>query len=677
MAVFSCRWSCLILFVVLGLFANSSRNCVAESLLADFEGKDYGGWKVEGEAFGTAPPLGTLAGQHPVTGYLGQGLVNSFRNGDATTGTLTSPKFTIDHKYIAFLIGGGRHPGKTEMQLLIDGRIVCNATGADAEQLLWHNWDVEEFNGKLGALRIVDHATGGWGHINVDHVLLTDVKRAKIDTRFLQEYRKSHNYYRERYRPQYHFTPEINWMNDPNGLVYYEKEWHLFYQYNPFGNAWGHMSWGHAVSKDLVHWDHLPVALHEEDSTMIFSGCAVVDWNNTSGFGSDDKPSLVAVYTGHRSDNQSQCLAYSNDHGRTWTKYTGNPVLDIGEKDFRDPKVFWHKATNRWIMVVAMATKHFVQFYASNDLKSWKHLSDFGPAGAPDKPNWECPDLFELPIEGKPGKTKWVLEVDMGSGSIAGGSGGEYFIGDFNGTTFRCDHPLDEVRWIDYGRDFYAPVSWSDVPEEDGRRIWIGWMNNWETHLLPTHPWRSAQSIPREISLRETSSGSRMIQKPIKELQMLRGQVVEHKGLSINEHHPTLLKGVRGQVMEIIAEFDMGTAYQVGLSVCKGKGEETLVGYDLVGQQVFVDRTNSGAVDFHPAFAGKHFGPMPSDDGRVRLHIFVDQSSVEVFGNDGYTVITDRIFPNQDSTSVELFAKGGQARLISLQAWPLNSIWHK
>ena len=221
---------------------------------------------------------------------------------------------------------------------------------------------------------------------------------------------------------------------------------------------------------------------------------------------------MVAIYTGHGLGKQTQDIAYSNDRGRTWTKYTGNPVIDKNEADFRDPKVFWHEPTNRWIMVVSMAVDKYVEFYASEDLKKWTYLSRFGPAGVKEKPNWECPDLFELPIEGSSGETKWVLEVDIGNGSVAGGSGGEYFVGHFDCTQFRCDHELSKSQWVDFGRDFYAPVSFSDIPESDGRRIWIGWMNNWETNLVPTRPWRSAMSIPRTLGLRKRGKEHVLVQ---------------------------------------------------------------------------------------------------------------------------------------------------------------------
>lgn len=280
------------------------------------------------------------------------------------------------------------------------------------------------------------------------------------------------------------------------------------------------MSWGHAVSTDVVYWQHLPIALHDEYSVMAFSGSAVVDEANTSGFGIDSKPPLVAIYTGHSPGLQTQDIAFSNDRGRTWTKYEGNPVLDIGEADFRDPKVFWHTPTNRWVMVVSLAVQKKLRFYSSQNLKEWTLLSEFGPAGVKEKPNWECPDLFELSVENEPGQKRWVLEADMGSGSVAGGSGGEYFTGLFDGTTFTTDSL--ESQWVDYGRDFYAPVSWSGIPVSDGRRIWIGWMNNWETCLNPTYPWRSAMSVPREVTLRRIGGRLRMCQTPVRELQQLR-----------------------------------------------------------------------------------------------------------------------------------------------------------
>lgn len=461
-------------------------------------------------------------------------------------------------------------------------------------------------------------------------------------------------------------------MNDPNGLVWYKGEYHLFYQYNPFGNSWGHMSWGHAVSKDLVHWQHLPVALAEENGVMIFSGSAVVDWNNTSGLcrnaEANDKSCLIAIYTGHiEGKNQSQHIAYSNDRGRTWTKFAGNPVIDIGYKDFRDPKVFWHEATKRWVMVVSLSKEQKVRFYSSPNLKQWELLSEFGPAGVKhDTMLWECPDLFELPVEGQPGKKRWVLIVNINPGGVAGGSGGQYFVGNFDGRTFTNDNPNDTALFVDYGKDFYAGVTFSDVPKTDGRRILIGWMSNWQyAGKEPTTPFRTAQSIPRVLGLRQAADGVRLIQQPVAELKSLRGKAVKFVGVRKTKELLT------GDALEIVAEFKTGKN-SGGLIRLRSDlpGKETVIGYDADNSKLYVDRTQSGEVSFDRNFPGRHQAPMKAVQGKIKLHIFVDRSSVEVFGNDGEAAITDRIFPPSPNQYVEL---GGNAQCLLLQAWQLNS----
>ncbi|MFN3649794.1 MAG: glycoside hydrolase family 32 protein [Armatimonadota bacterium] len=483
---------------------------------------------------------------------------------------------------------------------------------------------------------------------------------------------------RETYRPRYHYSPVRNFMNDPNGLVYHRGEYHLFHQYNPFGNQWGHMSWGHAVSRDLVHWEHLPVALQEADGVMIFSGSAVVDERNTSGFGTKENPPMVAIYTGHRpaDEMQSQCLAYSLDNGRTWTKYAGNPVIPW-EKDFRDPKVFWHAPTRRWVMAVVKAADRRLRFYGSPDLKRWELLSEFGPAGVPDtvKANWECPDLFPLPIEGEPGKSKWVLHVGMGNGHVNGGSGGEYFIGEFDGTTFRNDNPPSTILWADYGRDNYAAVSWSGITGKRGERYWIGWMSNWQyANDVPTHPWRNVLTLPRALKLRRTPEGLRMVQEPVPQLRSLRGEKHTVRSTGLTPEKPLVLdRSAWGDAVEIVAELELGGAAEVGLTVRAGEGEETRVGYDAGTKQLFVDRTRSGKSDFNQGFAGRSGGPMPLRGRRVKLHLFVDRSSVEVFGNDGETVLSELIFPRPESQGISVYSRGGEARLVRMEVWKLRS----
>lgn len=667
--------------------------------------------------------------------------------------------------------------------------------------------------------------------LQIANVLLGDEQQVGR----LADYQKTDLYYKELHRPQYHFTPPINWMNDPNGMVFFDGEYHLFYQHNPHGNTWGHMSWGHAVSTDLVHWEHLPIALQDNYGVMIFSGSAVVDFMNTSGFGKGKRPPLVAIYTGHGHGKQTQDIAYSNDRGRTWTKYAGNPVIDLNMSDFRDPKVFWHEASSKWVMTVSMPLERKVRFYGSPNLRDWDLLSDFGPAGAV-KGIWECPDLFPLSIEGTSEK-RWVLIVNIGSSSIAGGSGCQYFIGDFDGTTFHLDpqhqashvkqpstpegivladfeqddfgewtatglsfangplrdhdpfsgyigngiasswgsgdkdqgilrspnfkisgkylsfligggnHPeetcfnllidgkvvrsatgtnsgmlnwktwnLEEfsgqsfhlelvdrhsggwgqifvdhivmgdkpftpsgepANWVDYGKDFYAAVSWSDIPEEDGRRIWIGWMSNWQyANNIPTHPWRSAMTIPRSLSLKRTNQGLRLIQRPVKELKKLRGHSIELNNRNIKEGTYSFnAEELSGKRLEIIIDIETGNSSEVGFRLRKGGNESSVLGYDVAHQRLFIDRTQSGNIAFHESFPGKHLGPLSMQEGSIRLHIFLDDSSIEVFGNNGETVLSDRIFPSTENAQVEFYSVGGNAKIKSLKAWKLKSIW--
>jgi fructan beta-fructosidase len=324
----------------------------------------------------------------------------------------------------------------------------------------------------------------------------------------------------EEFRPELHFTPAAHWINDPNGLLYYKGKYHLFYQHNPSGILWGNMSWGHSVSSDLQRWEHLPVAIECTETTGIFSGSAVVDYNNTSGFGSTDNPPLVAIYTVHQNDgsNQSQHIAYSIDEGTTWIKYSDNPVLDLGMKDFRDPKVSWNSQTNTWLMTIAKPLEYKIAFFTSRDLKSWEHLSDFGPLGATGG-CWECPDLIPLTtptLNSSSGETTWVLLVSLNPGGIAGGSGTQYFIGDWDGKNFTTNQK--DIKWIDYGRDNYAGVTFSSAPED--RKIFLAWMSNWDyAAKLPSPIWRGSMTAPRELALLEYKNELHLSALPIAELQ--------------------------------------------------------------------------------------------------------------------------------------------------------------
>ncbi|MEV5107697.1 GH32 C-terminal domain-containing protein [Streptomyces massasporeus] len=810
--------------------------------------------------------------------------------------------------------------------------------------------------------------------------------------------------YSETYRPQFHFTPEKNWMNDPNGLVYHKGEYHLFYQYNPSGNSWGDMSWGHAVSKDLVHWKELPLALSHDDKEMVFSGSTVVDRDNTTGFGTKTNPPMVAIYTSLDKGTgiQAQSLAYSTDRGRTWSKYQGNPVLDIGSKEFRDPKVQWYEPTKSWLMSVSLSTEHKVRFYSSKNLKDWKPLSEFGPAGATGGV-WECPDLFPLAVDGDKKKIKWVLVVNINPGGIAGGSAAQYFVGDFDGKKFTADdqgtytpptgtmvqdfensgfggwtatgaafgdgpaagavagqgtvdgfdgkglansfhggdaatgvltspeftvdsrylnfkvgggrhphepgtvleqgdppagtvladfegggygdwtttgdafgsapatgtlpgqqevsgflgsglansflngdsttgtltspeftidkdyvnflvgggnHPagsadptavellvdgqvvrgttgkdgealnwtawdvkdlagkkaririvddntggwghinvdhimlsdtkarpvsqetsvnlivdgrvvrsatgansetldwasfdlrpyagkkasiqivdmnkagwghiladrftaadapaesvVQRADWADYGKDYYAAVSWENAP--GGKRYMVGWMNNWDySGAVPTSPWRGAQSVPREMALRTVDGRVRLTSRPVDSLESLRHKrPATASGVTVKSAtKPLIGPAARGKALDIEATFSLKDADRFGLKVRTGAGgEETVIGYDTTTRELYVDRTRSGAVDFNSTFPGVQTAPLKAENGKVKLRILVDWSSVEVFGGSGEAVITDQIFPDPASQGVQVFAENGSVKLDRARVWHLDS----
>ena len=797
--------------------------------------------------------------------------------------------------------------------------------------------------------------------------------------------------YHEPYRPQFHFTTAKNWINDPNGPIFYKGQYHLFYQYNPSGTTWGNISWGHAVSNDLVHWTELPVAIPSDDKELIFSGSVVNDVTNSSGLGTTANPPLVAIYTSAETSGiQAQALASSTDGGLTWTKYAGNPVLDLNSTNFRDPKVFWYAPTKSWEMVVALSDQHKISIYTSKDLKNWTHQSDFGPTAAVGGV-WETPNMFPLPVDGNPQHTKWVLVVGINPGSYAGGSGDQYFVGDFNGSTFTSDdgtyappagsligdggfegsdygdwtttgtafgsgpahsasptngavgngwvdsygtadsdtgtltsptftidhnyinfemaggnhpyvpggltappvgttiedfegnslpgwtgtgdfvgitpskgtqpgqvgsgvldtcqagcdsaegtitspaftinaryldlltaggqHPLSgamatavavlvngkvvgsatgnnsgslnwqnidlaayqgqqaqvqivdqsdgsngwghlivdnlvlsntqavgwanqtganllvngqvvrsatgnssggldwtnwnvsdlqgqqaqiqivdqnsgsdwghtiadnfeqanapalsgiqRAHWVDYGADFYAATSFTDLPH--GQQIIIGWMNNWNyANTIPTSPWRSAMSVPRQLGLTTINGQLQLTQQPVRQLTELRtGKPVVGIARNIIGTQPA---GISGATLELDGIFQAGSAKQFGVNVHTGNGELTQVGYDTTTGQVYIDRSKSGDVTFDPAFSVRQDAPLALDGhGRVRLHILVDTSSVEVFTDQGQIVLTDQIFPGPDSNGVSLFANGGTAKLIAGIGWHLKS----
>ncbi|GAA1218059.1 glycoside hydrolase family 32 protein [Prauserella alba] len=470
------------------------------------------------------------------------------------------------------------------------------------------------------------------------------------------------------WRPSVCFTPERNWMNDPNGMVYFKGEYHLFFQHNPYGDQWGNMSWGHAVSTDLVHWKQLPVALEPDELGAIFSGCAVVDHHDTSGlFGGG--PGLVALYTS-AGDTQQQSLAYSSDRGRTWTKYSGNPVIpNSGEADFRDPKVFWHAPTSRWVMSIAVGDR--IRFYGSPNLLQWEQLSEFGANHGAHGGVWECPDLFQLPVDGDHRRGKWVLIVSINPGGPAGGSGMQYFLGDFDGTTFTADGAPGDVLWADEGADFYAAVSWSDVP--DGRRLWLGWMSNWSYAAdIPTSPWRGGMSVPRELGLVSTAAGTRLAQQPVRELERVRRNRRTWKG-TVSEQGGA--PDTEGTVLDIAVEFRLtgATATSFGFDVFADGSHRTRIGYDVTTQELFVDRRHSGQTTVHTDFPAKHTVALTPVDDVLRIRIVLDRANVQVFGDRGQAVITDLVFPDGGSTRASTFATGGEVAVPSLEVFDLDA----
>lgn len=518
-----------------------------------------------------------------------------------------------------------------------------------------------------------------------------DQKESNASTEVTTE--KNGDYYEEAHRPQFHFSPEANWMNDPNGMFFYEGEYHLFYQYYPDSTVWGPMHWAHAVSADLVNWEHLPIGLYPDDLGYIFSGSAVVDWNNTSGFGKGEEPPLIAIFTHHEPAGekdpnniqfQYQSIAYSNDKGRTWTKYEGNPVIpNPGIKDFRDPKVIWDGEREQWLMVFA-AYDHS-KFYASKDLKKWEHLSDWGKNYGTHGGIWECPDIFPMSVEGTE-ETKWVLLQSINPGSPNGGSGTQYFVGDFDGKNFILDKKfekdvLDEKAvWLDYGRDNYAGVTWSDVPESDGRRLFMGWMSNWDyAQVVPTDTWRSAMTLPRKLTLKNTSKGYRVFSEPVVELKKLQTGSVKLAATDFAEKMD-LTGDFNAAQSEMVLEFDLEKtdADRFGVELSNSKGELFRVGFDKKTNQFFSDRTKAGKHDFSKKFAVKeHLAPRLGEGSKIKLHLFFDAASVELFADNGATAITDVFFPNEDFSSAKLFSENGKTSLAKGIIYPLGSIWKK
>lgn len=690
-------------------------------LLADFEGESYGDWKAEGEAFGSAPARGTLPGQMRVEGYLGKGLVNSFRNGDKSTGTLTSPPFTIQRPNLQFLIGGGGFAGQTCMNLLVEGKVVRTATGPNtaaggSEKLDWQQWNVAEFGGKTATIQIVDAATGGWGHINVDQILQTDrkipqtlenvsrtlalgrrylnipirngaptktvsisvdgqllhqndveladeapdwwasvdlgassgrdalvtVDKLREDSAALKSIRLSdaplgrENLYGEKLRPQFHFSPARGWNNDPNGLVFYEGRYHMFYQHNPYGWNWGNMHWGHAVSEDLVHWRELPIALYPDRFGSMFSGSAVVDEGNTAGFKSNDHAPLVCVFTAaggttalSKKEPFTQGIAYSTDGGASFMKYANNPVLRHIVGGNRDPKVIWHAPDQKWVMALYLDKNDYALF-SSSDLKKWDKLSDVNLPGVS-----ECPEFFE--IQSARGKLRWVFY----------GGNGNYLVGSFDGKQFTPEAgPFPLHR----GNCFYASQTFNGLKPANGRRILVPW----GTLASPGMPFNQMLGIPVELTLRETEDGPRLFSNPVSELASLRlsTEKLGTKDLTPGENP---LAAVGGELLDLTATIAPGASERIDF-VIRG----ITVSYTPKTKELScLDKK----------------APLKLVDGAFQLRILVDRTTLDIFGNGGECYMPMGVAFKEGAQNLSLLAQGSGASVRALEVSKLKSAW--
>ncbi|KAJ5376067.1 hypothetical protein N7509_012953 [Penicillium cosmopolitanum] len=493
--------------------------------------------------------------------------------------------------------------------------------------------------------------------------------------------------YDQPYRGQYHFSPKEHWMNDPNGLLYHDETYHLFFQYNPGGIQWGNMSWGHATSKDLTHWEEQPIALLARGyggnvTEMYFSGSAVVDVDNTSGFGKDGKTPLVAMYTSYypvaqtlpsgkyiQENQQAQSIAYSLDQGISWTTYdAANPVIyqpptpyQDQYQNFRDPFVFWHEESRKWVVVTSLAALHKLAIYTSENLKDWKLASEFGPYNAQGGV-WECPGLFQLPLD-KGKSMKWVIT----SGINPGGPRAQLRV------SRKCNCQLDGL-----GPDFYASAGYNGLAAHDF--VQIGWMNNWQYGTnIPTTPWRSAMSIPRHLSLKTIGSKALLIQQPQEAWSSIvkKHPAYSHTYKSIPQGSVNV--GTTGETIKLDLSFSAASTaskFAIAVRASADFTEQTLVGYDFVNKEVFIDRTQSGDVSFDTTFASVYRGPLaPGNNDMVKLTIFVDRSSVEVFGGQGETTLTAQIFPNSDALHARLVSTGGATKRVDLNVYNVASAW--
>ena len=494
----------------------------------------------------------------------------------------------------------------------------------------------------------------------------------------------------DKFRPVYHHTPLYGWMNDANGLVYKDGEYHLYFQYNPYGSKWGNLHWGHSVSRDLVHWEHLPPAIARDTLGHIFSGSSVVDKENVAGYGAG---SILAFYTSASDKNgQIQCLAFSKDNGRTFTKYEKNPILcpADGLRDFRDPKVFRYEPEDKWVMIVS-ADKE-MRFYDSKNLKDWNYMSSFGEGYGVQPCQFECPDMVELPVDGDLNRKKWALIVNVNPGCYFGGSATQYFTGNFDGTKFSCDSQPNVTKWLDWGKDHYATVCFSNTGE---RTIAVPWMSNWQyCNIVPTKQFRSANALPRELSLYTQDGEIYLSAVPVPEIKTLRKEKKEIPAFTVaNDYHIDSLLADNDGAYELALEITVGEAEIMGFNLFNDKGEKVDIYFNLPEKRLVMDRTKSGIVDFGKKsvsheievhdrrkttsinyiddFALATWAPIKKEN-KYTLDVFVDKCSVEIFLNGGKVAMTNLIFPSEPYNRMCFYSKGGSFQVDSFKAYRLG-----
>lgn len=724
-------YSKIFLFINIGVSIVYAQLAHNSEVLKTFDAKSFGEWTVEGTAFVDGPSGGE--GSHHMVGFLGNGFASSvnIRN-EPAVGLLTSPPFIIERNSIHFLLGAHEihflpgtmeNPDDLAIHLLVDDKVVRSKIPDEFHAMFWRSWNVSELKGKTARIRIVDNDKRMWAHIDVDHIVQSDIpgeglliertltvtkpilnfpvkegavryyveiftdgrqirgmdvelatddidywvvddlsqwmgKEILLRTHQYAEQKssildkitcadeilESDDLYNEPLRSQFHFSSKRGWINDPNGLVYYDGEYHLFYQHNPYG--WDHSrndynkTWGHAVSTDLVHWKELPGAIHPDQLGTIYSGSAVVDKYNTTGFQTGEEKPIVCIYTsaGGRSPwsegkKFTQSISYSNDRGRTFMKYEGNPVQGNIDYINRDPKAIWHEPTGQWVIVLHF-NERAMAFFTSKDLKSWEFQSEFENSILVD-----CPELFQLPVDGNKQNKKWILY----------GGSGHYLLGDFDGKEFK---PESSEIQFSYGNCFYASQTFNNIPERDGRRIQMAW------GFIPTPgmPFNQILLFPVELTLRSTDEGLHMYAYPVKEIKSIHTKEYSWSDVQLQPGQ-NILSNLASELFDIDAEFIIGDTEEFGF-IINGKK----ITYNPKNKQLS---------------AGKAQAKLRPVNGKIRLRILVDRVSIEIFANDGRIYMPIRAIPQSNERKLDVFAEGGNTMIRSLKVYNLKSIWEK